>query len=296
VTDYSTAKNQFGDFIVLVSFATRLDDVMLNVERIASEQELYCPDVPVFGDGLFDTAFVRDNYERFKFVYDRLSDEWSKEAYINLILGKLTGQIKFLRNAETPVSEAYENIIKPDCGAHYVDIGAYNGDTIREFLSYSGGYSKISAFEPDAKNFKKLLSYACDAGIDTENFHNIAAWSEPDTLTFYSRSGRNSAGSTSHKNVKSIKVLADAVDNYIDCKVDFINIDAEGSDREVIFGLRNTIKTFAPTISCAIYHRNEDFFDIPFLLYNFYGDCEMYVRHFKYFPAWDTNIYVKKKN
>lgn len=295
VTDYSTAKKQFGDFIVLMSFATRLFDVMLNVERIACEQELYCPDVPVFGKGLFDTGFVNNNYERFKFVYDRLSDEWSKEAYINLILGKLTGEIKFLKNAETPVSEAYENIIRPDCNTHYVDVGAYNGDTIREFLSYSGGYSKISAFEPDAKNYKKLVSFAEASGINTESFHNIAAWSELDTLTFYSRSGRNSAGTTSHKNVKSIEVKADAVDNYIDSKVDFINIDAEGSDREVIFGLRNTIKTYSPTLSCAIYHRNEDFFDIPFLLHNFYDGCELYIRHFRYFPAWDTNIYAKKK-
>lgn len=295
VTDYSAAKRIFGNFIVLMSFATRLDDVIENVMRIATEQELYCPDVPVFGEGLFDSEFVKDNYDKLEMVYNRLSDEKSKEVFVNLILGKLTGNVRYLIDAETPIDEAYESIIKPDSDAHYVDIGAYNGDTIREFLSFSKGYSKITAFEPDARNYRKLIAFAEEAGIDTSDIHNIAAWDKSEVLTFYSRSGRNSAGTTSHKNAKSVEIKADAADNYINSCVDFINIDAEGSDRRVILGLNKTIREYSPTVSCAIYHRNEDFFDIPNLLYELYGGCELYVRHFKYFPAWDTNIYAKKK-
>lgn len=294
VTDYTTAKENFKNFIVLMSFASSRDEVIENVLKIASEQELYCPDVPVFGGGLFDSEFVLKNYDKFKFVYEHLSDDMSRKAYIDLILGKLTGDIKYLIDAETPVCEAYKNIIQPSCDVHYVDIGAYNGDTVREFLSYSGGYSKITAFEPDEKNYKKLITYARENNIDTSAFYNVAAWNKKETLTFYSRSGRNSAGTTSHMNVKAVSVAADAVDNYIDSKVDFINIDAEGSDRQVLIGLKNTIKEYKPTVSCAVYHRNEDFFDLPMLLFELYDGCELYIRHFKYFPAWDTNIYAKK--
>ncbi len=295
VTDYSTAKSKFGDFITLMSFASSRQEVIDNVLKIANETELYCPDVPVFGGGLFDSKFVKDNYSRFEKVYIMLSDDKSKENYINLILGKLTGNIEYLMRSETPVSEAYSSIIMPKEDSHYVDIGAYNGDTIREYLSFVGECSRITAFEPDFKNFSKLKKYADDANIDSAHFHNIAAWDRQETLTFYSRSGRNSAGTTSHHNVKSTFVSANAVDNYIDTSVDFINIDAEGSDRRVILGLSQTIKKYSPVISCAIYHRNEDFFDIPLLLSELYGECELYIRHFKYFPAWDTNIYVKPK-
>ena len=39
--------------------------------------------------------------------------------------------------------------------------GAYNGDTIRELLSYTdGAYDSITALEPDKRNFKKLSRYA----------------------------------------------------------------------------------------------------------------------------------------
>ena len=293
VTDYATAKETFKNFIVLLSFASSRDDVICNIIRIASEQELYCPDVPVFGYGLFDEDFVRKNYTGFKRVYDNLSDDKSKEAYVNLIIGKMTGRIDYLSRSETSVSEAYENIICPSENSHYVDIGAYNGDTIREYLSYCSKCSKITAFEPDIKNYRKLCQYADENGIDKSSFYNIAAWDRSEMLTFYSRSGRNSANTTSHKNLKEVTVQADAVDNYISERVNFINIDAEGSDRKVLLGLEKTIRHYSPVISCAIYHRNEDFFDIPLLLLEMYGKCKLYIRHFKYFPAWDTNIYCK---
>lgn len=294
VTDYSSAKEKFSDFIVLVSFATSRDEVLENIFKIADENELYVPDVPVFGEGLFDKSYVLQNIEKFERVYNLLSDELSKRNYINLILGKMTGKIKYLISAETSVDEVYENIVPTRENSSYADIGAYNGDTIRQYLSYFPDCKKIYAFEPDKKNYKKLLCYAENNGIDTSAFYNIAGWDKKETLTFYSRSGRNSAKTTSHKNAKETEILADRCDDYIDSNVDFINIDAEGSDKNVIRGLWQTIKKYRPTISCAIYHRNEDFFELPLLLYELYDGCKIYIRHFKYLPAWDSNVYVKK--
>ncbi len=293
VTTFSEALVKHSNPIVLLSFASSLDSVLDNVKRIAADYELYCPDVPVFGGGLFDRSFVLDNINEFESVYSLLSDEKSKSNYVNLVLGKMTGCIDYLLKAETDVSEAYKYIIKPTSDSHYVDIGAYNGDTIREYLTFSGGYRKITAFEPDAKNYQKLCSYAIDSGIPIDTLYNIAAWNKKETLTFYSRSGRSSSGTTSHKNVKCVEIHADAVDNYIDSKVDFINIDAEGSDSNVIDGLSCTVAKYKPCISCALYHRNEDMFAIPLKLHRMYGNCSMYIRHFRYLPAWDTNVYVK---
>ena len=295
VTDFRSAKERFPHPIVLLSFATSLDDVLNNILRISNECELYCPDVPVFGDGLFDGEFVRSNFENFSSVYECLSDDRSRSNYVNLILGKMTGNIKYVIDAETDIDEAYKTIIKPSDDFHYVDVGAYNGDTIREFLKFSGGYKKITAFEPDLKNFNKLCTYANENDIPTDSFYNIAAWNKNEELTFYSRSGRNSAGTTSHKNVKSVTIQADKADNYINTKVDYINIDAEGSDMQVIDGLKKTIINYKPCISCALYHRNEDLFAIPLQLRRMYSECEMYIRHFKYLPAWDTNVYVKSR-
>ncbi len=296
VISYSEMCKRFDDFIVLVSFASQRKEVLDNIYKIAFERELYCPDVPVFGDGLFDSAFVKNHIDKFQDVYNLLSDDLSKQVYVNVILGKLTGKIEYLKDCETSVAEAYTSIIKPNSSFHYVDIGAYNGDTIREFLSFSGGSTrKITAFEPDLKNYNKLIHYANEAGIDTSSFYNAACWNTEDVLQFYSRSGRNSANTSNHGNLKTSQVNALRADTCIIERPDFINIDAEGSDALVIEGLSETINKYKPTLSCALYHRNEDMFKIPKLLFEKYGECEMYIRHFPYLPAWDTNVYVKAK-
>lgn len=294
VITYSEMCERLGDFTVLLSFATSRPEVLGNIYGIAREKTLYCPDVPVFGDGLFNSEFFSENYESFEKVYNLLSDETSKEAYFNVIAGKLTGDISFLTECQTSVSEAYESIIRPDGHFGYADIGAYNGDTVREFLSYSGGADRIYAFEPDAKNYAKLCAYARSEELSNAKLFNHAAWDKDETLTFYSRSGRNSAGTTSHKNAKASQISAVRAENYIDGRVDFINIDAEGSDYQAIEGLKSTLLKYRPTVSCAVYHRNEDMFRLPLRLYEIYGGrCSLYLRHFPYLPAWDTNIYIK---
>ena len=74
VTDYKTAKETFGDMIVLVCFGSSLPDVIANIKRIADEQELYAPDVPVYGDVLFNMEYAILNRERLENIYNRLAD------------------------------------------------------------------------------------------------------------------------------------------------------------------------------------------------------------------------------
>ena len=57
VITYSEMCKRLGDFTVLLSFATNRPEVLGNIYRIAGQKTLYCPDVPVFGGGLFDSEF-----------------------------------------------------------------------------------------------------------------------------------------------------------------------------------------------------------------------------------------------
>lgn len=293
VKKYSELKEEFGELIVLVSFATSLDSVLENIYNIHKYDELYAPDVPVFGEGLFDKEYFSQNYSEFEQVYNLLSDEQSRLVYYNIIKYKLTGDIILLKECETSVTEAYKNIISPENFSVYCDIGAYNGDTLREYISYAGENITAYCFEPDERNFRKLSAYAESLENAKVNLINAAAWRENCELTFYSRSGRNSAHTTAHNGLKAKIIKAVRADDYISEKVDFVNIDAEGSDANAIEGLSCVIEKHHPTISCAVYHRNEDMFALPLLLYKKYGKCKLYMRHFPYVPAWDTNIYIK---
>ena len=84
ITDYKTAKATFGDMIVLLCFGSALPDVIDNIKRIAAEQELYAPDVPVYGDTLFNTQYVLSNRAEFENIYNHLADDISKKVFEKL--------------------------------------------------------------------------------------------------------------------------------------------------------------------------------------------------------------------
>lgn len=49
-------------------------------------------------------------------------------------------------------------------------------------------------------------------------------------------------------------------------KVDFIKIDTEGYERQIIKGAKNTIKNFLPVIACSAYHLKDDKTEISALV------------------------------
>ena len=62
VISYSQAKEQYGDFLTLISFGSQRPEVLENFKRIAQERETYSVDVPVYGDNIFNREF----YEKHK--------------------------------------------------------------------------------------------------------------------------------------------------------------------------------------------------------------------------------------
>lgn len=71
-----------------------------------------------------------------------------------------------------------------------------------------------------------------------------------------------------YKNAEKIKI--DSIDNFVSINnfkaVDFIKIDTEGYEEEIIRGAKETIKKFSPVISISAYHRPEDKKEIPILI------------------------------
>lgn len=294
VETFLSAKNRLSDMVVLVAFGTKLEEVIENVKKISAECELYAPDVPVFGGGIFDMEYFKENFSRLESVYNKLCDDTSRKAFANSIKYRLTGDIGYLFECETTVEESYQNILMPKSPCIYVDIGAYNGDTAREFSSYSGNGIKVVAFEPDARNFKKLEKYAAECDIDDITVHNLAAWDKTEMLTFYSRSGRNSANTTSHVGAKAKEIQAVDIDSVVD-RADFIKIDAEGADLKAVLGAKRIISEHCPTMCIAAYHRTEDYFLLPEKVTELNDEYDIYFRHFRHIPCWDTNFYFRKK-
>ena len=299
VISYSAMKEKYDEQkpIVLLSFASSLPDVMALFKKVGEECELYAPDVPVFGETLFTMEFFEENRERFEAVYNLLADEESKRIYENVIFYKLTGDIKYLWNSESDKAEVYEEILNCKSISTFVDLGAYNGDTIREMLTFNPHLKSAIALEPDARNFRKLNEYAHGVeGVEIKCI-NAGAWNENATLLF-DASGNRNAGIVSKGNIvsKIKEVSVVSVDDVLDgAQVDYIKYDVEGSEKEALLGTVNTIKVHSPKLLVSLYHRSEDLFVLPELVKELNPDYSLYLRRFPYIPAWDLNLYAVKK-
>ena len=299
VISYSAMKEKYSEQnpIVLLSFASSLPDVMALFKKVGEECELYAPDVPVFGETLFTMEFYKENLHHFEQIYDMLADEESKRIYENVISYKLTGDIKYLWESESDKESVYNKIMDCKNIKSYLDLGAYNGDTIREMLLHNPDLENAIALEPDARNFRKLTEYA--NGVENVNIKciNAGAWYESTTLLF-DASGNRNAGIVSKGNIvskiKEVNVVS--VDEVLGgAKIDYIKYDVEGSEKEALLGSAQTIKKHAPKLLVSLYHRSEDMFALPELVKELNNEYSLYLRRFPYIPAWDLNLYAVKK-
>lgn len=293
VTSYAEICVRFPDCIVLVCFGSKLPDVLENIKKIASERELYAPDVPVYGGGLFTLSYFRENLSRLAAVYERLCDENSKNTFVRSIRYRLTGNISELFACESRVEESYRELICPQNGSIYVDIGAYNGDTVEEYRSFAGDAVTVYAFEPDRRNFRKLTAYSAEHSSLSMHLYNAAALESTGPVAFFSRSGRGCGKTTSHTDAKAETVDGLAADDVVP-QADHIKIDAEGSDRSALTGARRLIQSGA-SLCVAAYHRTEDYFVLPETVFAMNDEYRLYFRHFPYIPCWDTNFYFIPK-
>lgn len=285
VTDYKTAKDNFGDMIVLVCFGSSLPDVIDNIKRIASEQELYAPDVPVYGDVLFNMEYASENKARLKQVYDILADDTSKKVFECAVMYKLTGKINYLFNCETPCDEVYQNIIKLNNNETYFDLGAYRGDTVAEFLSVTKGYNKIIAIEPDKKTYNKL----CLATQEVDNIVNInACVSDIDGEISFEMNGSRGSNIGKGSNFINSVTIDTLSKDYVPS---YIKMDIEGAETAAIDGGADTILRYKPRMQIAAYHRSEDLILIPRSVIKLNPEYQIYLRHFPSLPCWDMSYY-----
>ena len=295
VKKLSEIEEQYADFVVVVCFGTALPEVMENIERISQRHRVVAPDVPVIGGGLFDGDYISDHEYEIMKLRMLLSDDKSRDNLDALMKYRITGDISVLRSCETPKEEAY-SLLNVNDRETYLDLGAYNGDTVEEFLKLTGKrFTKIYALEPDRRNYSKLRRRHYALGSEIFEPINAAAWSSDTKLVFNSRAGRNSSlceTPSPQTAGRGIETEAKSVDSLLGGKpATLIKYDVEGSEREALKGSEQTIKKYKPRLIVSLYHRTEDLIELPLYIKELNPDYKLYLRHHPYIPAWDTNLY-----
>jgi len=252
---------------------------------------------------------------KIKVAHDAYMDDKSKELFIAklalyasnlhfslfkefmLMFSEPVHQFGMLNYNGTPEDYYYFNndVLEISEGEVYVDVGAFDGDTIESFNDACNklnvNYKKIYGFEPDPECYKSLENNV--ASYDNVSLHKLGLWSESKTLEFTSsgESIHDQAGSVAGSG--NVKIEAVSLDDFLDGdKVTFIKMDPSGDIvNEVLLGAEKTISKHKPKLALGIYHSLEEFIDIPIYLKEICPEYKLVLRHNTYHLC-DTDLYA----
>ncbi|MBR3972149.1 MAG: FkbM family methyltransferase [Ruminococcus sp.] len=286
VISVKDAINRYPDAVIALGFATCLPEIMADIKELSNNYRVIMPVVPVFGDTLFNREYVESHIDELELSRSLLFDEESKRVFDNMVYFQFMGELNYLFSIESSREDALTSILRLTDKEYMVDLGAFRGDTIEELINLTGGYSHITALEPDRKSFEKL----CDYIGDKENItaYPYAVFSEKKELVFSGGGGRQSTLDSKGK----YSVLATDVDSVTESlRVTYLKADVEGVEKEMLSGMTKLLSTQKPKLCIACYHRTEDLCTLIPMIHKANPEYKIHLRHHPYIPCWDTNLY-----
>lgn len=290
VKSFSEIKEQYDNFIILLSFASKHPETVQMLHALSEEYELYAPDVNVSGD--YTEVFDREYYAKHSSELSEAFELFEKNArliFARTIDFKISGKLCYLREMDEllEVPEKYYDV----SGIYtYVDLGAYNGDTLKRAVEIYPNMKTAYAVEPDEKNFRKLSSYAETLEADVRLYNN-AAWNEECEMTLHMGFGMNTTVGNIGEGMqkKKDKIIKTVTADGIAPEADVVKYDVEGSEYEALQGTHRIITEHNPVLIVSVYHNSNDLYKLP-LLINSYGKYKFHLNRKPCIPAWELEI------
>ena len=245
--------------------------------------------------------------EKIESVAEILGDDISKEVFLTILKSYSNGTMFhcFWENVRSKDEQYFPKDLF-SLGDHeiFVDCGAYTGDTVKTFLKETGyKFREIHAFEIERENFELMKNAMRRIPVSGEIFcYPYGVWSE---------SGKFPIQIPQEMSIET--TLLNAVDGkflrYVEVRaidellfgrdVTFIKMDIEGAELNALRGAMRTIDVCCPKLAISIYHKPEDFFEIPLYIKSLSKGYKIYFRHYTYLdqdticyavpPGWNCN-------
>jgi FkbM family methyltransferase len=239
------------------------------------------------------TDDLENQTEKLYQVYLNVADS-NKEEFMDILKFRISLNPKFIQKTRRPnINMWFDHIDEnPTKYKTFLDIGAYDGDTLRmakDNLNITRGI----AVEANNNLISKInsISHEFSEGISIIPY---AAWSHECNLQF--DQVRNNMISVYEHEDGDLKAVP--LDNFIDESVDILKMDIEGSEMMALIGCKGIIKKSLPDVALASYHRPLDIIS----LYEFFNNEVLFRDNYNfYFNHYsdcfdDTILYCINKN
>lgn len=237
--------------------------------------------------GVYDKTplgVIHENIDEFEITYRLLEDEMSRKNYLAFLKTRVTGNNQYVWDVFGREANFFNNdIFQVGEEEVLLDVGAYDGDTIRLFLRENRGkYKSIYAVEPDDINRRRLEKYVGDARLRDVYTTGKGAWNKSDKLYFSSNSEQICGvvtEKTSLVNAESIIVEPlDALFEYQN-NVTMLKINYFEGVKEALQGAENILKIHKPKLAVTVGFDCRNIRYIPRLIKEINPDYKLYLRY-----------------
>jgi len=290
VKSFSEIKETYPDFVILLSFASNRPEVIEMLRELDGKYDMYVPDMPVADTTeYFDMHFFNEHYEEIVRAYESFGDEYSKNLFSLIIRYKLSGRMKFLLELCSTPYDIFRALPTEKIET-YLDVGAYNGDTLKLAIDAFPKLRHAICIEPDPKTYKRLLKYA-DTITDLDLRCIMAAAGDSCGQGIIMSAGnRNSTVSATssfeHRESETEVITLDS----LGVRPDFIKYDVEGEEYNALIGSLATIREHHPALLVSLYHRSRDIFHLVNYLHSEYPDYTLTLKRARSLPAWEIDL------
>jgi FkbM family methyltransferase len=174
-----------------------------------------------------------------------------------------------------------------------LDAGGCWGTTALYFASLVGPEGRVYSFEFDPESlevFRANLALNPELGRRIELIE-WALWDRAGETVAFTQAGRmttvhavrGDAGAAPAGDAASV-VATTTIDQFVERtgleRVDYIKMDVEGAELNVLRGAAHTIERFAPKLAIAAYHKDDDLVRIPDAIAAFDAEYRFYLQTF----------------
>lgn len=183
----------------------------------------------------------KSDYEK---LAGMLADEQSIKCLLALLACKISGRWQEIYPYITGDSY-FSNSFFGVKGENYLDMGAYDGDSIKDFTAKDPNYSHIYAFEPEEVSFEKLKDYIKLSKLKNVSLYEMGGWDCKAVLSFCD----TDESSSIKENTGNNKISVDRIDSILENeKVTLVKINYFYGVNETLKGMSQLIKSNKPNI------------------------------------------------
>ncbi len=219
-------------------------------------------------------AYHLDDYI---WLYEKLGDYRSKKLLLAILRNWYYYDFYNLENSREINFTPYFDLDLVECHDEVlVDLGAYTGDTVLDYLKIYGpnSYQKIYCYEITPNTFAILKN-------NLYQYNNIEyrrkAASDTKEIMYINNSCDASANTVSP--IGSETVEAVTLDDDITESITTLKMDIEGYEQKAIRGAQKHIINDHPKLLISVYHNNEDLWKIPRMIADFDPSYKFYLRN-----------------